>query len=89
VARNEIRVQMSQNYVLDLQLILSCELQISLDVSLGIHNGSCARLFVTDKVGSVGEAIEIELLEDHASLYWMATAIRKAAALTAGVILLA
>jgi hypothetical protein len=37
----------------------------------------------------VGEAIEIELLEDHASLYWMATAIRKTAAISAGVILLA
>jgi hypothetical protein len=67
--------------VLDLQLILSCELQISLDVSLWIDDGSCARLFVTNKVGSVGEAIEIELLEDHASLYWIAAARRKIARL--------
>jgi hypothetical protein len=72
VPRDEIGVQMSQDYVFDLQLILSGELQISLDVPLRIDDGSCARLFVTNKVGSVREAIEIELLEDHASLYWIA-----------------
>jgi hypothetical protein len=70
-------VQMSQDYVFDLQLILSGELQISLDVSLRIDDGSCARLLVTDKIGRVGEAIEIELLEDHASLYLMRVASRK------------
>jgi hypothetical protein len=80
---------MSQNHVSDLQFILSCELQISLNVSLRIDNGSCARLFVTDKIGSVGEAIEIELLEDHASLYWILVAMHKDAAITAGSILLA
>jgi len=54
--------------MLDLKFIFGCKFQIALDVTLGIDDGGCAGLLVTDQVRSVREAIEIELLEDHVSL---------------------
>jgi hypothetical protein len=41
--------------------------QIVRDVTLRIDNGGCTRFFVTNQVGSMGKAIQIELLEDQTS----------------------
>jgi len=48
--------------------VFGCKFQIALDITLGIDDGGCAGLLVTDQVRSVREAIEIELLDDHVSL---------------------
>ena len=63
--------------MLDLQFIFGGKPQILSDVSLGVYDGRNAGFFVTNQVGSMGKAIQIELLEDHASLYSMAVASRK------------
>src|ERR1700728_673531 len=64
----KIRVQMGQNHVLDLNFLFGRKFQIPLDVTLGINDGSRAGLLITDQIGSVREAVEVKLLENHVSL---------------------
>jgi hypothetical protein len=56
---------MGEEDVLDLEFVLTGEGDVLIDVALRIDNGGMAGLFVTDEVRGVGEAAEIELLEDH------------------------
>jgi len=53
--------------MLDLQFIFGGKPQILSDVSLGVYDGRNAGFFVTNQVGSMGTAIQIELLEDQTS----------------------
>ena len=57
VACDEIRVQMSEDHVLDFEFVLGGEFQIARDVALRIDDGGCARLLVTNQVGRVREAV--------------------------------
>jgi hypothetical protein len=65
VACDEIGVEMGEKDVFDLQIVLCGEGQVTIDVALGIDHGGDARLFVADEVGGVGQAVQIELMEDH------------------------
>jgi hypothetical protein len=56
---------MGQENMLDLQFKFGGKGQILSDVALRIHDGGYACFFVANQVGSMGEAIQIELLEDQ------------------------
>ena len=43
------------------------------DVALGIDHGRLAALLIGDQVGGMGEAAEVELLEDHQSPFGWGT----------------
>jgi hypothetical protein len=56
VSGYKIRVQMSQDHMLDLKFMFGSKFQIALDVTSGIDDGGSAGLLVTDQVRSVSEA---------------------------------
>src|SRR5579863_6684645 len=58
---------MRQEYVFDLQAMFGCERQIPVDVALRIDDRRDMRFFIPDNVGGVGQAIQVELLQDHDS----------------------
>ena len=62
---NEIGVEMRQEYVLDLERVLGGKGDVLVGVALRVNDGCRARLLVSDHVGSVRQARQIELLEDH------------------------
>jgi hypothetical protein len=47
--------------------VIRGKLEITFDVTLRIDHRRRACLFVSNQVGSVGEAIQIKLLENHGS----------------------
>ncbi len=63
---HKVGMQVSQNHVLDLQPVLGRKLEIPFDVALRIDDGGCARFLVANKIRGMRQAIQIELLEDHA-----------------------
>jgi hypothetical protein len=63
---NEVRVKVREEDVRDPQTVLVGEGEVSIDVALGIDDRRRSRLLVADEVGRVREAIQIELVEDHA-----------------------
>jgi hypothetical protein len=65
VAGDEVRVEMSQYDVLDLKAVIGCELEVALDVSLGIDDNRGASGFIADQVRSMGKAVQVKLVEDQ------------------------
>ena len=64
MAGDEVRVHVRQQDVRDLQAVLVRELQVLIDVAPGIDDrGHTIR---PDQVRGLGEAPEVDLLEDHA-----------------------
>jgi len=69
VPGNEIGMQMRQEYVLDLETVLSRESDVLFGVALRVDDGRCTRLLVSNNVGSMRQTRQIELFEDHSSTY--------------------
>ena len=65
VSGYKVGVQMGQDHVLDLKVMFGCKYEILVDIALGVDNDCCARYLVSNKVGSVCEARQVELLEDQ------------------------
>jgi hypothetical protein len=63
--RNEIRMQMRQDHVLDLEPVFAGKRNVLIDVPLRIDNNRRPRLFVANQVGSMRQTRKIKLLEDH------------------------
>jgi hypothetical protein len=68
MSSNEIGVEMRQEYVLDLKGVLGGKRDVLVRVALRINDGRRAGLLVSNNVGGVRQARQIELLEDHAEL---------------------
>ncbi len=62
---DEIGVKMRQENVLDLELVLGGKGNVLVGVALRVNNGRRACRFVSNHVGSVRQARQVELLEDH------------------------
>src|ERR1700754_1234384 len=62
---NEVGVEMSQEDVLDFERVFGGERDVLIGVALRIDDGCAAGGLVADGVGLVGQARQIELLEDH------------------------
>jgi hypothetical protein len=58
-------VQVRQQNVLDRKTVLGGEREVLIDVALRVHDGGDSGLLVGDQIRRVGEAAEVELLEDH------------------------
>jgi hypothetical protein len=65
--RHKIGVQVRQNHMLDIQFVFSGKFEVTIDVALRIDDGCRSRCLVTDKIGSMREAVQIKLLEDQAT----------------------
>jgi hypothetical protein len=65
VSGNEIGVEMGQEDVPDFERVFEGERDVLIDVPLRVHNGCRARRFVSNQVGGMRQARQIELLEDH------------------------
>lgn len=65
---DEVRMEMREEDVLDLQIMFGGELEIAADIALRIDGGGMARLLVSDDVRGVRKTGQIKLLEDHANL---------------------
>jgi hypothetical protein len=63
-----IGVEMRQEYVLDLKSVLGGKRDVLVRVALRIRDGCRAGPLVSNNVGGVRQARQIELLEDHAKL---------------------
>jgi len=68
VARNEVGVKMRQEHINNAQVVLRCECQILIDVTLRVDNGRDTTLLVGNDVGGVREAVQVELLENHVTM---------------------
>ena len=65
MARHEVSVHVRQQHVLDAQTKSRGPLDVLIDVAARIDDHSNARGLVAEQVGSLREAREIQLLEDH------------------------
>ena len=65
MAGNEVRVEMGQKDMVDVQMVLGGKRHIHIDVTLRIDDGRGTGLFVGNEVRRVGKTIEVELLQDH------------------------
>ena len=65
---HEVGMKMGQEDVLDLKFMFGGELEIPIDIALWIDDGCDRRLFVSDNIGSMGQAIQIELFKDHQTI---------------------
>ena len=63
---DEIRMQMREEDVRDPQAARLRERQVLIDVALRIDDRSDPRLLVGDQIRRVRQAVQIELMEDHA-----------------------
>ena len=68
MSSNEIGMEMRQEYVLDLKSVLGSKRDVLVRVALRVNDGCRTGLLVSNKVGGVRQARQIELLEDHAEL---------------------
>jgi hypothetical protein len=68
MSSNEIGVEMRQEYVFDLKGVLGGKRDVLVRVALRANNSCRACLLVSNNVGGVRQARQIELLEDHAEL---------------------
>jgi hypothetical protein len=66
MAGDEVGVEMRQDHMFDAQPVLFGVRHILLDVALWIDDGGNAALLIPDDVGRVREAIQVELMKDHA-----------------------
>ena len=62
---DKVGVEMRQEYVLDLERVLGGKGNILVRVPLRVNDGGRACLLVSNNVGSVRQARQIELFEDH------------------------
>jgi hypothetical protein len=62
---DEIGVEMSEEYVLDLERVLSGKGNVLIGVPLRVNDCCGACLLVSNHVRSVGQARQIELLQEH------------------------
>lgn len=65
VASYEIGVEMRQDDVLDLEAVFGSEVEIALDVALGIDDNCDAGGFVANQIGGVGETVQVELIKNQ------------------------
>ena len=65
MTRDEVGVQVGQQDVFDREAVLRRKGEVLVDIPLGIDDGRDMGELVTDQVRRVGEAPEIELLENH------------------------
>ena len=65
---DEVRVQMGEEDVADRETMLPGEGDVTIDVALGVDDRGDLGFFVGDQVGGMGEAPEIELLEDQRTI---------------------
>ena len=65
---DKIGVEMRQEYVLDLERVFGGKRNVLVGVALRVNDGRRACRLVSNHVGSVRQARQIELLEDHAAL---------------------
>jgi hypothetical protein len=63
---DEIRVEMREEDVRDAETPLRSERQVLIDVTLRIDDGRRAGRLVGDEIRRVGQAVQVELPEDHA-----------------------
>lgn len=63
MAGDEVRVEMGFDDVLDAEVFLAGEVNVDVDVALGVDHGGNA--FGGDEVGGVGEAAQEELFDEH------------------------
>jgi hypothetical protein len=64
--RDKISMKMCQEHVLDAKAMLVRKGNVLICIALLVDDRSCAGRFVSDKIGSVCQAGQIELFEDHA-----------------------
>ncbi len=62
---NEIGMEMGEEDVPDCERVFGGEFHVLIHVPLRVHNGCRARRLVSNQVGGVRQARQIELLEDH------------------------
>jgi len=62
---DEIGVEMRQEYMLDFEGVLGGKGKVLVRVTLRVNDGCRACLLVSNYVGSVRQARQIELFEDH------------------------
>ena len=61
----EVGVQVREHHVRDAEALFARGSDVLLDVALRIDDDGLLRRFVADQVRRVGQAIEVELAEDH------------------------
>ena len=66
MARQEVRMEMGEEDMADGETVTSRRVEILLYVALRVHHGGRTARRIADHIRSVREAIEVELLEDHA-----------------------
>jgi hypothetical protein len=64
---DKIRMKVRQDHVLDLERVLGGKRNVLVGVSLRVNDGRCPPGLVPNQVGSVRQARQIELFEDHAA----------------------
>ncbi|MGA8729327.1 MAG: hypothetical protein WB608_11310 [Terracidiphilus sp.] len=67
VAGHEVRMEMAEEHVADLQTKFFGVGQVNLNIAPRVHDDGCRTLFVSQQIGSVGEATEVVLFQDHRS----------------------
>ena len=65
VPGHEVGVEVREEHVLDAQPVLGGEREVVIDVTLRVDHRGAVRLLVADQVRGVGEAIQVELLQNH------------------------
>jgi len=68
---HKIGVKMGEENVPDLESVFGGESNVLIRVALRINDGGRACRFVSDDVGSVRQARQIELFEDHGAAPWL------------------
>src|SRR5262245_61951068 len=69
MAANKVSMQVRLNYIFDLKILRCCFSQVLIYITLRINNGSNA--LRPDQIGSMGQTIQIKLLEIHIFLSGM------------------
>jgi hypothetical protein len=64
---HKIGVEVGEKYMLDRESVFGSEGNVLIRVALWVNDGSRACSFVSNNVGGVRQARQIELFEDHAA----------------------
>jgi len=73
---DEVGVKVRQKHVRDAQIVPGGEGQILVDIPLGIDDGGDTGVLVADEIGRMGEAIEVELLQEHGCIIFEVHGVR-------------
>jgi hypothetical protein len=65
MAGQKIRMKVRQEDVFDAEAVLRGEGQVAVHVALGVDDRGDSGGFVANQIGGVGQAIQVELLQDH------------------------